>query len=398
MMKTTRSVLFVALTLALSPATASTADLAEVRQMLEALLERVDQLEKENAQLISRQDRASDKGVSFKGDVRYRYESIDVESRDTRERNRVRARISATAKPADGIEAGIGLASGGSDPVSTNQTLGNGGSSKGVVLDLAYFKWQATPSTSLVAGKFKNVFNSPDKHPLLWDGDLNPEGFALTTSANNWFTNAAVYWLDSDTRNRSARFLAGVQSGFTTPVGEGAMTAGAGYYNVGVSNQAVFYGDDDDFFGNSFTCADPMTTSGCTYDHDYRQLQLFAQFKTSFDGKPLKLFAEYVNNSDADRFSSGWEAGINLGKAGSPGTWQLGYTYRNLEADAVFGLFADSDFGGGGTDAKGHIIKGAFAVQKNWKLGLTFFANESGESQGAETGYDRLQIDSEIKF
>ena len=42
------------------------------------------------------------------------------------------------AKPTDTTEVGLGMATGGDDPVSTNQTLGGGGSTKDVRLDLAY--------------------------------------------------------------------------------------------------------------------------------------------------------------------------------------------------------------------------------------------------------------------
>ena len=74
--------------------------------------------------------------IKLKGDFRYRYESIDVENVDTRERNRVRARAELVATLPSSVDVGIGVASGGDDPVSSNQTLGGGGSSKELKLDL----------------------------------------------------------------------------------------------------------------------------------------------------------------------------------------------------------------------------------------------------------------------
>ena len=71
---------------------------------------------------------------------------------------------------------GLGIATGGDDPVSTNQTLGGGGSTKDVRLDLAYGKWQATDNIYLAAGKIKNPFYRPQKTAFMWDGDYNPEG------------------------------------------------------------------------------------------------------------------------------------------------------------------------------------------------------------------------------
>ena len=72
----------------------------------------------------------------------------------------------------------FGVATGSSDPVSTNQTLGQGNSSKNLVLDLAYVQWQ-TPISGLKlrAGKFSNPIMRAGGSGLVWDGDLRPEGF-----------------------------------------------------------------------------------------------------------------------------------------------------------------------------------------------------------------------------
>ena len=74
-----------------------------------------------------------------------------------------------------------------------------------------------------------------------------------------------------------------------------------------------------------------------------------------------------------------------------------------LEADAVLGLLSDSDFAGGGTDGKGHILTGAYGINKQWSLGLTsFLNNEAGEKnladQGGALSYDRIQLDTKFKY
>ena len=79
--------------------------------------------------------------IKWKGDFRYRYEDIEEDGKDDRDRNRIRARPALVAKTSDTTEVGFGLATGGDDPVSTNQTLGGGGSTKDVRLDLAYATW-----------------------------------------------------------------------------------------------------------------------------------------------------------------------------------------------------------------------------------------------------------------
>jgi len=72
--------------------------------------------------------------------------------------------------------------------------------------------------------------------------------------------------------------------------------------------------------------------------------------------------------------------------------------YEKLEADAVLGLLTDSDFGGGGTDAKGSIFKGTWAFHKNWNAKFTYFLNEIDLASGNPRDFDRLQLDLNFKY
>ena len=65
--------------------------------------------------------------ISWSGDFRYRYqnEDRDIDAED-RNQQRVRARPAMTAMVTESIDVGFGIATGGDDPVSANQTLGNG--------------------------------------------------------------------------------------------------------------------------------------------------------------------------------------------------------------------------------------------------------------------------------
>jgi hypothetical protein len=88
----------------------------------------------------------------------------------------VRARLGVTAQIADGLSAGIQLASGNdNDPVSTTQFLGGGFDKKNIWLNKAYVSYAPTPWLNLVGGRFDNPFFSSD---LLFDPDLEFDGFA----------------------------------------------------------------------------------------------------------------------------------------------------------------------------------------------------------------------------
>jgi len=156
---------------------ASDEDLAALRAQLQALSDRLDRLEDENRALtatnaellktneenvaaliqgkeevatdspvIATQTETSDwtDKIRWQGDFRYRFESFDIEGKPDRNRNRVRARAALIADITPTMEVGLGLASGGDDPVSSNQTLGGGGSTKELRMDLA------TPISSVV--------------------------------------------------------------------------------------------------------------------------------------------------------------------------------------------------------------------------------------------------------
>lgn len=398
------------------------AEWAQFKAEFARMAARVDALEAENAQLkaaassvpvddlaalksdvatLQSQNAASSwsEKTRIDGDFRYRYEYIDVEDRDSRERNRIRARMSVTAKLPSNTEVGLGMASGGDDPVSTNQTLGGGGSSKELRLDKAYFKWNATDELYLQAGKFSNPLYRPEKSSLLWDGDWRPEGVSAGWSSDMLFANFLGNWLESDNRSGNDTFAWGLQGGLAFNLGEARLTTALAYYDFPTAGRTPFYGDDDEpeFFGNS------SSADGLTYLYDYEMIELGADLAMNVLDMPLSLYANFVQNQDADDYDTGWMAGLTLGKAKDRGDWALGYQYRDLEADAVLGLLSDSDFSGGGTDGKGHILSAAYGINKQWSLGLTWFLdNEAGEKnladQGGAVSYDRIQLDTKFKY
>jgi len=401
-------------------AAVSDADFAALQAQLAALATRLQVLESENTELkasnaqtlkdvaVTREQVArvgSSKPAAswtetmrWKGDFRYRYENIDEQGRDERDRNRIRARAALVANLPDGVEVGLGLSSGGDDPVSTNQTLGGGGSTKDIRLDLAYANWEALEGLNVIGGKFKNIWYRPQKSGLLFDGDFNPEGVGVQYKKDWFFANVVGTWLESDTKGANDSYSWGGQLGYKGSIAGARVSIGGGYYNFDTQGKNAFFGDDDDFFGNSFECANPADLSTCVYEYDYNLIQGFADVSMSIGNMPVSVFFDYVVNDDADDEDTGYVAGVKLGKTSGRGTWDLSYAYQDLEADAVLGLITDSDFGGGGTDAEGHILKGAYGLNKKWKVGFSYFINEVDESTGNKHDYDRIMIDTQFKY
>ncbi|OUS12476.1 hypothetical protein A9Q89_06215 [Gammaproteobacteria bacterium 53_120_T64] len=339
--------------------------------------------------------RAWTERLSVKGDLRYRYENIDDASKaQDRNRNRLRARIEVQAKINDAWKVGLGLASGSEDPVSSNQSLGGAGSSKEINLDLAYFDWSGLDNTHIIGGKFKNPFYKPGKHNLIWDGDYRPEGLALKYDNGSLFANAAYLYLESDDKAgaQDEESIWGLQLGFNNALSASTqLLIGLSYYNLPIAGSTTFYGDPDDAFGNTLI----MKKGELVYQNNYEELELFAELTFRLGQLPASLFIDWVENQDADSNETGWATGFKLGAAKNPGSWQFGYIYQDLEADAVFGLTTDSDFAGGGTNGKGHLLKAAYALDKNAVLAINYFINEKGDQ---EHDFDRLQMDLKLKY
>ncbi len=330
--------------------------------------------------------------MRWKGDFRYRYETTDIEDVDKRSRNRIRARVHLEADVTDTVRVGFGLATGGEDPVSSNQTLGGGGSSKDIRLDLAYFDWSGLSNTHIVGGKVKNFLVKPAGHGLMWDSDWRPEGFGAVWDNGRFFAQGIGTWVESDSK-KGDLFAWVAQAGMSFGLGETTrFKIGAGYAQFNVAGSGSFFGDDDDFFGNSF---DPNTL---TYLYDYQEVEVFAGMTMNLADRPLLVYADYVVNTAIDDNDTGYAIGIKYGKASAKGTWDISYTYKKLEADAVIGLLTDSDFGGGGTDAKGSIFKGTWALRKNWNAQFSYFLNDIDLASGKPRDFDRLQLDLKFKY
>jgi hypothetical protein len=330
--------------------------------------------------------------VKWKGDFRYRYEEIDEDGKDGRDRNRIRARAALIAKPTDTTEVGLGLATGGDDPVSTNQTLGGGGSTKDVRLDLGYLKWTGVENTYVTAGKFKNPYYVEQKSSLIWDGDFRPEGLAAGWSGETFFANASYNFIESDSKNDDDGIW-GAQVGANFSLFDGMqLTAAAKYLDIPTKDREAIY--DGDFFGNSSV----IKNGAEVYEYDYNIYNLSLGLSFNLFDMPFTIYGDYIENDDADDMETGYLAGVKLGKAMANGSGQLQYQFEDLEANATLGLITDSDFMGGGTDGEGHKFSAKYAIDKKWYVGATYFDGNTGVDLGDDADYTRLMIDTGFKY
>lgn len=393
-------------------------ELAELKEQVKLLQQRIEQLEAKQNQQSELMEKEIAKAVEEKeigalpasikwvenvkisGDLRYRHESIDSESSGKRDqgrhRHRIRARLGLEGKINDEWDVGFRIASGSSDPSSTNQSLDNGFSSKDLWLDLAYFNWHPVAIEGLNAygGKMKNPFYKVGKNQLIWDSDLNPEGIAAKYvmpfgEHDKLYINGGGFWAE-ESGSGIDQSLWGAQTYLKHNFeNKDYLVAGASYFDYGnTKGQATIY-DSTDSYGNS------VDSSG-RYANDYDIVEGFVEYGFKVADRPMAVFGNYIQNvASTASEDTGWLIGCKLNKAKKPGSWELSYNYRDLEADAVIGVFSDSDFIGGGTNGKGHQFGLKYQLAKNLQAALTYFLNERGSN---DDDYKRLQADLIFKF
>ncbi len=173
---------------------------------------------------------------------------------------------------------------------------------------------------------------------------------------------------------------------------------GAVFSYGNVEGYAPFH-KPDDAKGNSlveYIGAEDDTTM--IYANGYELVEVFGEITHKFGYLPVTVMADYVTNTSADSLETGWLVGLRVGKAKRPGSWEFRYNYREVKKDAVVGQFTDSDFRGGGSDAKGHEIGGAVALADNTAFKMSYFSNKIGLEDEAASDFGRLQVDLQLKF
>ena len=221
----------------------SSEEIALLREQVQLLTERLNQLEaksktaeQEQKELIEMVETTSSSSswadrMSYNADIRYRYEYIDQKEREIRQRNRIRLRAQFGMKVTEDFGFTLGLATGGDDPVSTNQSLDGAFSTKDVRLDLAYFNYNLNDEFTLIGGKMKNPFYRPDKNPVLWDGDLNPEGLAINYKKDAFQANIVGYSVE-ERSSADDTLMFGGQFMFTHKISDNvSLNSGLGYYD-----------------------------------------------------------------------------------------------------------------------------------------------------------------------
>lgn len=373
--------------------------------------------------------------LKFNGDLRGRFEGFygDNPAFVGRNRFRYRMRFGVTANLRDDMEVGFRLTSSeasgtfGGDPISGNTTFADNGSKKFVYVDLAYGKWSPlhTPewAGAFTIGKMENPFVFPST--MMFDRDYTPEGAAaqLAHTFNDRHSLKFIggaFVLDELSADSSDPWMAGAQLRWDATWNPRiATTLGIGGFSI-ANRQNLINGNVPNVNRGNTRGADGAPAfkfnpiyadAGFTYT-----LEKFPHYAGPF---PINVSGDYVHNPAAPRDNQGYSAGITFGKAGKRGTWELTYRWEQLQADAWFEEFPESDFGafyqvqqpnagftapgagyGSGANVRGHWVKLSYSPYDSFTLSVACFVTElihpsPGDSR---SGMTRLQVDGVWKF
>jgi Putative porin len=403
-------------------------EVSELKAAVAALQTRLDQLENKAKVVDETNDRQSDQiaqtrsnvgswvsNFTWKGDFRYRNETIEQDLVRDRNRDRIRVRTGFVAKVNDTVKVEVGLSTAeGADPRSPNQSLTGENVRKPVYVDLAYAEWQPVADWKFTAGKMKYAWVRPGQS-LFFDGDINPEGLAVNYTHGDFF-GSAFYNILEERALASETTMGGGQLGWRPTFGSGRLTLGGSFFALNsVKGRNAFYTLPSGPNGNTIStvAANCLGATPCLVN-DYDIAEAFAEWTMPVLGRPLALYVDYAQNTAAEvntitgsKEDTAYSLGFLYGKASDPHTWEIGYFYQSVEKDALFGQYIDSDWGAGNTDASGNVVKFAYAFAKGFTFnGWYHFAttNEAvpvtvpGFGTIYNRDYKRLQLDFNFKF
>lgn len=365
-------------------------ELTALQKQLNELSAKIAQLEKGNGEKIAKREDAGAKNkipgwvtdTKFKGDFRYRYETISSDHVNIKDRQRVRLRVGAFGKVNDFVDYGIRLATGGASATSANQDV-DGGTKKEIMLDQYYVDLHPDMllGSHLILGKMLQPWL--DRTGLIWDGDINPEGLALTYK--NAYSNGVTLMANAGSfvvkehKGDDLQLWAGQIAG-ETKAGDVTVRLGmSDFYYQRAGKQGAGAG---------------LTSGANTPGTGFNLVEGFGAVSMNV-GIPVALNGQYVVNTDASsNDDAAYLAGVSVGKAKEKGSWEAGYNWRDTGNDAVPDGFNDSDFAYGVAGSHGHSVWAKYQIAKNLQAGATCLFAKNNKGQNVNT----VQADLNFKF
>ncbi|MEI8207092.1 MAG: putative porin, partial [Kiritimatiellales bacterium] len=286
--------------------------------------------------------------IKLAGDLRARYEkreSFKAKGDSTdKDRQRIRLRVGAYGKVNDFTDFGLRLATGGSRTSSNTDLGGNGDAMMNIYLDQAYVDMhpEMMGGAHMFLGKMPQPWITYGSG-LIWDTDLNPEGAALTYEKQfiplKLKANAGSFVIRENNLTRDIQLWSG-QVAVEKTIGPGTLTMGVSDYYFDNANR----GGANNLSGSGVLNTEVQ--SGTT--NQFNLVEGFGSYGFTAFKLPVLVMGQYVVNTEAINGSedTAYLTGITIGKAKEKGSWEIGYSWRDIGRYAVVAGLNDSDFAG----------------------------------------------------
>jgi hypothetical protein len=293
--------------------------------------------------------------LKVNGGFGYRFDSEETSVKS--EKDQLKAELVLESKVNDKVKAVVGLRTGGfNSPYNDFDAAGL----ENVDLHLAYVEYAALDHVKVKLGKMHQPWATSSS--LFFDRDVKPEGVAVAYNhGSGLFANlSSVKLVEGGVQDDSR-----VQS---LQVGLHKKLAGL-HFKGGVALH-------------------DHNVKGAAADHNLQQV--FGEVGTAFAGKPVVLFADWMKNDKANADDTALAYGVKFGNAKKPQEWDLSVFKQDVEANAQYGLWIDSDIAGNTVKHDGYGLTAGYVVLDGWKVNAKYFDVERGASK---EDYKRLQLD-----
>lgn len=335
--------------------------------------------------------------LTLNGDLRLRYE-VNSGDRDARNRDRgvLRARLRAAYAVNPWLTLGGQIATGDADdPNSTDISLSNFDDDLDASVDQAYARL-TFGKLQIVGGKIPQPFTRTE---LVWDGDVSPQGlsvsYALPLGGGTTLKANGLYFLiDESVAGPNSDMVGGQLALETAPGRSFKFELAAGYYDYQLRSTAG--GDIGDFRTNRFV--------GGRYLSDFDLIDVIAAVSWNGLGDrwPVRIVGDYVHNFGATAGADGLGADLLVGRTGKAGDWRLGYGYAQTGVDAVLAAFSH-DNTNIATNYVQHSLALDYTLSPNLILNATYYryrpkdATFAGANQ-VDDWLDRLRLNFLVNF
>jgi len=403
-----------------------------------------EQLDVQNAQTVEAYNKVKVSSwvnnLQFYGDGRLRYEwrsgsgnnaGVGAYDNADLDRFRYRFRVGVKGDFTDNFSYGLRLETA-TKGNSANVTMGGNALSGGPwakggndAIELGQFwaQYKASDWLTLVGGKMENPFMNT---AMVWDGDLNPEGFAeklkLSTDKVDWFLTLGEFtYLNTARQNAFTGAAAAVQDSWMLGAQGGGKVKFTKDMSLTLAPTVYIYAKPTSAAG---VFKPTLAGGNITGINNLSVVDVPAEFAFMIPviDKPGKVFGDFAVNTSADRRAErtvtwagygdqniAYQIGASVGASKKKHDWLLKAYWQHTELFALDPNLVDSDLFDSRLNMQGAVASGQYMFTDYLSMVLTY-ANAhainsslpvltgTGDLGGNLRNYNLFQADLNWKF